>query len=143
MDEFVRHGDAEALIIKILEETPELPAGVRVSSDLRGYDASLTWVTVAQEGSNKAQWNAINKPRIDVDVRSTRRSLARDVAEICEASIFRAINARAFGASVSQVKEEMGITRIPDSKDDVSYRYVFSLRVVMMIDPGTQTPLPL
>jgi hypothetical protein len=143
MDDFIRHGDVEALIIKILEETPELPAGVRIAPDLRGYTDSMTWVTVSQEGSNKAQWNVINKPRIDVDVRSTRRSLARDVAEICEAAIFRATNARAFGASISQVKEEMGITRIPDAKDDASYRYVFSLRVVTMIDPETQTTLPL
>lgn len=140
--EFIRHGDAEALVIQIINDTPELPEDFRVSTDLRGYSPTDRWVVVTQEGSSKAQWNVINKPRIDIEVRSERQSLSRDAAEIIEASIFRAVGVSAYGATLSQVKEEMGITRLPDKTEDVSYRYIFSLRLVVMIDPNTQTTLP-
>jgi len=140
---FVRHGDAEALCIEIAKNhTPELAsANFMVSTDLRGYDSGMRWIVLSQEGGSKAGWNVINKPRIDFEVRSESRNTSRDVAEILEASFFRAIGTKAWGCSLSQVKEETGILRIPDKLEDVSFRYIFSLRLVVMIDEASMPTL--
>lgn len=142
-DPFVRHGDAEALIIHILRDlTPELDEFDLdgISTTLRGYSEGKRWIMVSQEGSSKALWNVINKPRIDLDVRGEGdTSVVRDIAEIAEASIFRAKGAEAYGAKLCSVKEEMGITRIPDVREEASARYVFSLRLTCTVVPESES----
>lgn len=145
MSELIRHGDAEALVVHILTNlTPEL-SGIalpfRVSTDLVGYNEGNRWIEVSQEGSAKSNWNIINKVRVDVSVRAESRNVARDAAEIAEASIFRAVGASAFGSTLSQVTEETGILRVPDVREDVSHRYIFSLRLVLMIDLASMPTL--
>lgn len=136
-DPFVLHGDAEALIIHILRNlTPELVSYNLdgISTTLRGYKEGKRWIMVSQEGSSKALWNVLNKPRVDLDIRTKdTTSVAKQIAERAEASIFRAVGTEAHGAKLCSVKEEMGITRIPDVREEASARYVFSLRLVCTV----------
>lgn len=141
-DPFNLHGDVEALVIDILKNlTPELStAGIeKISSDLKGYTSGMRWVMVSQEGSSKAQWNVINKPRIDVEVRAERRTVAKDIAEILEASLFRSVGVSGFGVTISRVVEETGITRIPDKEEDGTTRYLFAVRLTCMLHPESMT----
>lgn len=135
-EEFIVHGDAESLIIYILKNlTPELvDQNIKFSTDLIGYTAGSRHVEVSQEGSSKAGWNIINKPRVDISVRAERRSVARAIAEVIEASIFRAVGTQYAGCSLSQVKEETGIMRVPDIQEVNSHRYLFALRLVVLQD---------
>lgn len=143
MEPFVQHGDSEALVIHILKNlTPEFDGkNVLVRADLIGYAEGQRYIVVSQEGSSKAVWNVLNKPRVDCQVRAESRTAARDISEIAEASIFRAVGVSAYGATLSSVKEEMGITRIPDKEQETSTRYVFSLRLVCTIHPESLQPL--
>ena|SRR5688572_1910034 len=138
-DPFIAHGDTEALVVHIFKNlTPELVgSGFTFATDLKGYTQGMRWVWVSQEGTSKAQWNVINKPRIDVDVRGERRTVVKDAAEILEASIFRSVGVSGFGLTISRVVEETGITKVPDKEEESSYRYIFSLRLVCNFDPDS------
>lgn len=133
------HGDVEALVVDILKnQTPELAtAGFRISTDLKGYSSGLRWVWVSQEGSSKALWNVINKPRIDVDVRGDRRSIVKDAAEILESSLFRSVGVSGFGVTITSVKEETGITKVPDKEEEGTFRYLFSVRLACYLHPSS------
>ncbi len=133
------HGDAEALIVDVLENlTPELQLySPTISTDLRNYQAGMRWVMVTAEGGNHAQWNVINKPRIDVEVRAERRDVAHQIAQICFGSIYRSVPYSAYGATLSQVKTELGLVNVPDKEEEESYRYLFSLRIVCTIHPDS------
>lgn len=143
-DPFNQHGDAEAAIVHVLKNlTPELAGkSITVRPDLIGYQSGSRWIMVSQEGSSKAQWNVINKPRIDIEVRAEKRSVAKDMAEIAEASIFRSIGTSAVGVTISQVKEEMGITRVPDKEVTAVSRYIFSVRLTCNLHPDSLQPFP-
>lgn len=141
-DPFNLHGDAEALVIHVCKNlTPELASAniTKVSSDLKGYTAGMRWVMVSQEGSSKALWNVINKPRMDVEVRAERRTIAKDIAEILEASIFRSVGISGYGTTITRVVEETGITRIPDKEESGTSRYLFSVRLTCMLHPDSMT----
>ena len=143
MAEMIIHGDAEALVRHIFVNlTPELVGkNITFSTDLVGYQEGDRWVVVSQEGSSKALWNIINKPRIDFEVNAESRSAAKDIAEICEASIFRAVGVSAYGATLTAVREETGPTRVPDKEQDASHRYVFALRLTCYLHPDSLEPL--
>lgn len=139
MNPMIIHGDAEALIVDILTfHTPELDDfNPKISTDLRGYTEGVRWVMVTAEGGSKALWNVINKPRIDIEVRAERRDVAHDIAQICHGSIFRAVPHSAYGATLSEAKEELGLVNVPDKEEESGYRYLFSLRIVCNIDPDS------
>src|SRR5690554_5710778 len=133
------HGDAEALCRHVLVNlTPEFTGkNITVSTDLVDYHEGDRWIVVSQEGSSKAQWNVINKPRIDFEVRAESRNVAKDIAEVAEASMFRAVGVSAWGCTLTMVKEEMGPTRVPDKEEDASNRYLFSLRLACTLHPDS------
>lgn len=137
MADMLVHGDAEALVRHILKNlTPELAGkNITFSTDLKGYTEGDRWVVVSQEGSSKALFNVINKPRIDIEVRSESRTVSKDIAEFAEASIFRAVGVSAWGCTLSNVSEETGIVRVPDKEEDASHRYLFALRLTCQLHP--------
>lgn len=135
---FVVHGDVEALIVEVLKNAPELsPYEPTISTDLRDYNESDRWVMVTVEGGAKEIWNVVNKPRIDFEVRAERRSVAHDMAQICEGAVFRAIPYSAFGATLCMVREELGLVNVPDKEEVESYRYIFSLRASCTAHPDS------
>lgn len=139
--EYIRRGDCIAAVIDILQnETPELPSYVRIGSNLVGYKPSMTWVEVVQPG-NIIKYPKISRTRIDVDVRSGHkeaRVVAKDIAEICESSIFRQDGVyKGNGLQIVRVVSEQGITDTPDKLETVS-RYMFSLRITTV--PYGDTP---
>lgn len=140
-DPFVLHGDIEALIVEILNNhTPELSTyAPTISTDLRGYLTGDRWVVVTAEGGSHDLWNVISKPRIDFEVRGEVRSVAHDISQIVLASVFRAVPHTAFGETMSEVKTELGLTNVPDKEEAESYRYIFSLRLTCLVDPGSES----
>ena len=130
--EYIEHGDAEAAIIDILKNhTSELDfvtGHPTVQADMVGYTVGARWVMVTQEGSLEG-WPSIDHPRIDVEVYAERRSVARDIAAICLASVKRAMGAyTGNGLFLSDVKLEQGLTRVPDKYQEAP-RYVFAVRL--------------
>lgn len=130
------HGDIEALIRDIyVSATPELdPYEPYVSTDLRGYDEGMRWVMVTAEGGFTTPYNILNKPRVDVEVRAENRSTAHDIAQICHSTLFRAVPYRAYGAVLSDVRTELGLVSVPDKEEIASYRYIFAIRAVCLVD---------
>lgn len=135
--EFILHGDAEAAVVDILKnDTPELPhfppnPPLFITTTLVGYDSGQRRIVVTQEGAMEI-WPKISKPRIDVEVFAERRSITKDIAEICLASLKRSMgDYRGFGLFLSDVNVEQGITRIPDKLQEES-RYLFSVRLTVV-----------
>lgn len=140
MNPMVIHGDVEALVRDVIANlTPELvPYSVDgISTDLRGYSSGMRWIMITAEGGFTTPYNIINKPRIDVEVRAERRDVAHDMAQICHGTIFRAVPYTAFGATLSDVRTELGLVNVPDKEEEQSYRYLFSLRIVCTADPDS------
>ena len=108
-----------------------------------GYSNEKTWVEVKQIG-NIIKYPKISRTRIDVDVVSGHRDqivVAKDVAEICESSIFRQDGLyKGFGLQIVRVVSEQGITDLPDKTNTVS-RYLFSLRITT-VPYGDSPSLP-
>lgn|SRR5574338_223288 len=130
--EYIEHGDAEAAIIDILRtQTPELSFSTgrpTIQADMTGYTVGARWIMVTQEGSLES-WPVIDRPRIDFEVYAERRSVARDIAAICLASVKRQMGVyRGNGLFLSDVKLEQGLTRVPDKYEE-SPRYVFAVRL--------------
>lgn len=130
--EYIDHGDAEAAVIDILVNlTPELnffSGRPDISTNMLGYNVGDRRIVVSQEGEFE-NWPVINKPRIDFEVYAERRSVARDIAEICKASVkYQMGRYRGNGLFLSDVKVEQGLTRVPDKYQE-SVRYVFALRL--------------
>lgn len=137
MGEMLIHGDVEALIVQVLRNTPELNVfSPTISTDLRGYSAGNRYVMVTAEGGSYAQWNTINKPRVDLEFRADRRDVAHDIGQICLAAVFAAVPYSAFGATMTEVKLELGLVNVPDKEEAESYRYLASVRVVCTIAPS-------
>lgn len=138
--EFIIHGDAEAAVVDIFtNDTPELPhfppnPPLHISVNMLGYEAEQRRIVVIQEGATE-RWPKISRPRIDVEVYAERRSVAKDIAEICLASVKRAMgDYSGFGLFISDVRLEQGITRIPDKLQESS-RYLFSVRLTVTPSP--------
>lgn len=128
--EFIEHGDAEAAIVDILLNEPELDVfgPPTVSTSLLGYSFGARWVHVTQEGSIE-EWPIIDHPRIDVEVFAERRSIARDIASICLASVkYQMGTYRGNGLFLCDAKVEQGLTRVPDKYEE-EQRYIFALRL--------------
>jgi hypothetical protein len=130
--EYIEHGDAEAAIVDILVNlTPELnfvSGTPTISTNLVGYTVGDRWVCVIQEGSFE-EWPIIDRPRIDFEVYAERRSVARDIAAICLASVkYQMGRYRGFGLFLSDARVEQGLTRVPDKLQE-SVRYVFAVRL--------------
>lgn len=144
INEFIRRGDCISAVVDILQNhTPELPSYVRVGANLIGYTPGMTWAEVVQPG-NIIKYPKISRTRIDVDVRSGHkdaRIVAKDVAEICESSIFRQDGLyKGFGLQIVRVASEQGITDTPDNLQNVS-RYMFSVRITT-VPYGSSPTLP-
>jgi len=130
--EFIEHGDAEAAVVDILKnETPELDFSTghpRVSTDLKGFTDGDRWIEVTQEGSFE-EWPTIDHPRIDVGCYAERRSVARDIAAICLASVkYQMGRYRGNGLFLSDVRVEMGLTNTSDRYQE-GYRFTFAVRL--------------
>ncbi len=130
--EYIEHGDAEAAVVDILLNfTPELnffSGRPDVSTNMLGYVLGDRRIVISQEGSFE-RWPAIDRPRIDFEVYAERRSVARDIAAICIASVkYQMGRYRGNGLFLSAVKVEQGLTRVPDKYQE-SVRYVFALRL--------------
>ncbi len=130
--ETINFGDSEAAIVDILlNDTPEISNLVpfdNISTNLIGYVDGDRWIYVVQLGASE-RWPRINKPRIDVQVRAERRSVALDITNFCLASIKRAMgNYSGFGVNLTDVRVEQGITRVSDPLIESS-RYTFAVRL--------------
>lgn len=129
---FIEHGDAEAAVVYILKYlTPELnflSGHPVVQTNMLGYTVGDRWIYVSQEGSFET-WPAIDHPRIDVEAYAERRSVARDIAAICLASVkYQMGRYTGNGLFLSDVKVEQGLTRVPDKYQE-SVRFIFALRL--------------
>lgn len=139
---YIVHGDAEAAIVDILiNDTPELLGlNVFITTTWQNYAPGDRRIIVSQEGSLEI-WPKIDKPRIDVDVVAERNSVARNIASIALASIRRRMgDYQGFGLSITDVKLEQGLTRVPDKFQETS-RYIFSLRLTT-VPFGTPLVVP-
>jgi hypothetical protein len=130
--EYIDHGDAEAAVVDILKNfTPELvfsSGQPNISTNMIGYVLGDRRIVVSQEGSFE-EWPVLDHPRIDFEVYAERRSVARDIASICMASVkYQMGRYRGNGLFLSDVKVEQGLTRTPDKYQE-SVRYVFGLRL--------------
>lgn len=131
--EFIVHGDAEAAIVDILlNETPQLStfniSPSKISTNLVGYEFGDRYIVVNQEGSLE-HFPAIDHPRIDVEVYAERRSVAREIAAICLASIkYQMGRYRGHGLFLGDARVEQGLTNIPDKRQECS-RFVFAVRL--------------
>jgi len=130
--EFIDQGDTEAAIVDILLNlTPELNFSTghpTVSTNLLGYVYGDRWIVVSQEGSFE-NFPVVDHPRIDVECLAERRSVARDIAAICLASIkYQMGQYRGNGLFLSDVKVEQGLTRVPDKYEE-AVRYIFAVRL--------------
>lgn len=144
--EFILQGDAEGAVIDILKnDTPELPhypphPTLHISTNLVGYRSEDRWIMVSQEGAID-KWPKINRPRIDLQVYAERRSVAKDIIEICIASLKRAMGDYVgFGLVLCDVKLEQGATRVPDRLEETN-RYVAAVRLtVVPASPSVTVP---
>lgn len=132
--QYVRQGDAEAAVIDILKnDTPELPhyppnPTLFIKANLIGFEPQQRWIVVSQEGAAMT-WPHISRPRIDVEVFAERRTIAREIAEIAQAGIFRQMGSYyGFGLFICDVKLEQGLTNIPDKYQNVA-RFAFAVRL--------------
>ncbi len=144
--EYIVHGDAEAAVIDILSyETPELPhyppnPQLRISTNLIGYTPGSRRIVVSQEGAIE-KWPKIQRVRIDIEVFAERRSVAKDIIEICLASLKRAMGSYSgFGLFISDCKMEMGPTRVPDPMQETS-RYISAMRLTI-VPSGNPNTVP-
>ncbi len=131
--DFIKQGDVEAAVISVLRTATEItafPGGApTVTSDYEGYQARARWIMVTREGGNIV-WPSIDKPRIDIQVLAETRTVASSLAQVAQAVIFRAMGQvfPTYGTTISGVKVETGITRVPD-RETGSPRYIFALRL--------------
>lgn len=137
------YGDSEAMIVDILTNlTPELDlisGRPTVSTNLIGYASNLRWIKVDQQGGLEG-WPNIYKPRIDIEVRAERRSVALDLSHYCMNSVRRQMGIYdGFGVRLNHVRVEMLPVRIPDLLEETC-RYVTTLRLWCV--PGTPHLLP-
>lgn len=144
--EYLVHGDSEAAIVDILKnDTPELPHNpphptLHITTNMVSYNPLERWVIISQEGSIRG-WPKIDRPRIDVQVLAERRSVAHEIASIALASIERAKGSYfGFGLTITDVKLEQGLTRVPDKLEETS-RYIFSVRLTT-VPYGTPLVVP-
>lgn len=135
--EYIIHGDAEAAVVDILKyDTPELPLApphptLHISTNMLTYDPGERWIVVTQQGATET-WPKISRPRIDIEVFAERRSVAKEICEICLASLKRSMgNYSGFGLFISDCKLEMGATRIPDKLQETT-RYVAAVRLTVV-----------
>jgi hypothetical protein len=142
--EYIVHGDAEAAVVDILKnDTSELPHNsphppLRITTNLIGYTPGQRWINVSQEGGVE-KWPKIQRVRIDLEVFAERRSIAKDITEICIASLKRAMGSYSgFGLFISDVKVEMGPTRIPDNLQETP-RYVAAVRLTVVPNGAPNT----
>lgn len=131
--EFIQHGDAEAAVVDILlNHTDELAFSTgrpTISTNLIGYDFTNRWIMVSQEGSLDTDRGLLDRPRIDVQVFAEKRSVCRDIADICRASImYQAGRYRGNGLYLGSADLELGLTRVPDRRQGV-VRYIFGMRL--------------
>lgn len=144
--EFIIQGDAEAAVIDILRTlTPELPTSpphptLHISTNLLGYVPEQRRIVVSQEGGSE-KWPKIFRPRIDIEAFAERRSVAKDIIEICLASLKRSMGSYSgFGLFISDCKIEMGPTRVPDPLQDAS-RYIAAVRLTI-VPNGSPNTIP-
>lgn len=139
--EYIEEGDAEAAVVDILlNETPELSVwdDLMISTNLIGYSFGNRFICVSQEGSIDGL-PSIDHPRIDVEVFAERRSVARDIAASCLASLkYNKGRYRGNGLFLSDVNVEQGLTRVPDKREGCE-RYVFAVRLTTKVS-GTLIP---
>jgi hypothetical protein len=135
--EMIIFGDAEAAVVDILQnDTPELPhfppnPPLTITTNLVGYEPDDRWIEVVQEGASMT-WPKIQRVRIDLMVYAERRSVAKDICEICLASLMRSMgDYRGFGLFISDCKLEQGATRVPDKLQETS-RYVAAVRLTIV-----------
>lgn len=135
--EYILHGDAEAAVIDILKnDTPQLPhfppnPPLHIKANLVGYALGERWIVVTQEGALEV-WPKIQRPRVDVEVYAERRTVAKNIAEVCLASLkYHMGDYTGFGLTLTDVKLEQGVTRIPDKLGESS-RYIFSVRLTVV-----------
>ncbi len=141
--EFIEHGDAEAAVVDILlNYTDELAFSTgrpTISTNLIGYEFVDRWIMVSQEGSLDDARGIIDRPRIDIQVFAEKRTSARDIADICRASVmYQAGRYRGNGLFLASADLELGLTRVPDRRQGV-VRYIFGLRLTTR-PSGSLTP---
>lgn len=139
MPPYVRHGDPVAAAIDILtNHTPELAEYeiVNIAGDMTNWVSPQRWIQVSREGGLRV-WPKLSKPRLDFDVYAENSNVCADIADICEASIFRAqYEYRGYGVRLQKVIEEVGPVEAYDKHQETP-RYFFTLRLHTTPDPAS------
>lgn len=144
--EMIIQGDAEAALVDILRTlTPELPTGgshppLNISTSMIGYEPGDRRIVITQQGGVEG-FVKIARPRLDVEVFAERRSIAKDIIEICLGSIKRQMGAYSgFGLFISDVTIEMQPANIPDKMQETA-RYVAAVRLTV-VPSGAANTIP-
>lgn len=131
-NEYILHGDVEAACVDLLRSASEVIAlcpTTNISTDLIGYQLGIPWVMCERQGGALKHPHAVDKPRVDFEVRGRLRADALDLAQVCQAVLFRESTRYAGkGVRIMAAKVETGIYRHYD-KDEENFIYVFSLRL--------------
>jgi len=92
---FLKQGNVSAAVIDILRSAPEVQefftGDPKISTNLTGFTAGDTWITVTQHGGSQ-RWPKPAHPRIDLNVYADRDSTAIELIETCKGVLFREQN---------------------------------------------------
>lgn len=127
-------GDVEAACVDILDSNIPLATlfpGLKISTDLVGYQEGDQYIMIARKGGNSSPWQKVDKPRLDFNVYGDTRANAIDIAQLALKAMFEAqTNYVGKGVKLQTVKVESGLSRIPDRLNE-SFRYVMALRLTV------------
>jgi hypothetical protein len=137
---YVVQGDVEAAVVDLLKgasEVTALCASSNISTDLKGYVAGAPWVLVERAGGARRYPFVVDRPRIDITVRSgDRRSVVQALAQTVQAVLFReAARYSGHGVIITGAKEETGLFRANDKLNDYP-TYYFSVRLTVKPGPA-------
>lgn len=133
--EYIIFGDAEAAVVDILKNAPEIIAfSPTVTTDLKNYERGMRWIEVTRAGGSY-RFIRYERPRIDIDCYAEKRSVCYDMIATCQAVMFREqANYVGHGVNYLACQVETGIFE-SNEKDTEGVRYILSLRLLLKAAP--------
>ena len=124
--------DSEAVAVTYLRSRNELD--VTVTTDLHGWRAGDRRVVLSRSGGVPSLAFRIDNPRLDVDAFAATKEAAHDLAQLVRVALHDLPTGdhTALGAVVVDVRDDVGLTYLPDP-DTNAPRYVFA--VVLVVRP--------
>lgn len=135
--EYIIYGDAEAAVVDILKNAPEIQAfSPIVTTSLNNYDAGNRYIEITRAGGSY-RFPRYERPRIDIITYAERRSVAYDMIATAQAVMFREQgNYMGHGVNYLVCQVESGIFE-SNEKDTDQVRYILSLRLILKASPST------